>query len=85
MAVKRLKCNSSTMGERELEREAECMQGLQHPHLVEILGVCVSPDFHIVMEFLQRGSLHRWLKENEESVTLDLLLKAACEVVITLN
>jgi serine/threonine protein kinase/GTPase SAR1 family protein len=42
----------------EFRREVWLMAGLQHPHLVRLLGVCTQPSLMMVLEFMEGGTLH---------------------------
>ena len=76
VAIKQIRCRK-----QYIQHEIEFMQKLRHPRVMEILGVC-SPGqcYDIVTEYMEKGSLHQWLKEREEEVTVKMLHKTAFEV-----
>ena len=58
-------------------KESEKMQGFQHPHVLNIIGVCVDagPAPYIVMPLMANGSLLAYIKK--EKMNLVVLNDAA--------
>lgn len=50
------------------------MQALDHPNVLKLTGVCLDggPAPYIIMPFMANGSLLNYLKENRESLVVDL-------------
>jgi serine/threonine protein kinase len=53
---------------------------LEHPNIVQIIGVIQEPEITLVMEFVQHGSLQSYLKIHQETLTQAQLLKFALDV-----
>ncbi|KAJ8934141.1 hypothetical protein NQ314_013551, partial [Rhamnusium bicolor] len=53
---------------------------LNHPNIVEILGVLREPEISLVMEFVHHGSLQSYLKIYKESLQEAQLLKYALDI-----
>lgn len=80
VAIKKLKTNALPSCLEDFEREINIMKTLQHPNIVEIMGVSREPDVSLVMEFVQHGSLQSYLKINRESLHTKQLLKFALDI-----
>lgn len=48
-------------------KEAELMQSLRHPNIVQLLATFTSPDLCIVMEFMAKGSLFQLLQKSKRA------------------
>jgi serine/threonine protein kinase len=57
-----------------------CSQTLEHPNIVQIIGVIQEPEITLVMEFVQHGSLQSYLKIHQETLSQAQLLKFALDV-----
>lgn len=60
MALKQLLLPSDSVESSEiLVREIGIMAELAHPHILQLLGVCITPDqdIRLVMEYMDGGSL----------------------------
>lgn len=80
VAIKKLKTTALSSCLQDFEREINIMKTLQHPNIVEILGVSREPDISLVMEYVQHGSLNSYLKINKESLHEKQLLKYALDI-----
>jgi len=86
VAVKRLKGDAISSCLQDFEREIAIMKTLEHPNIVQIIGVIQEPEITLVMEFVQHGSLQSYLKIHQETLTQSQLLKFALDVAkVTLN
>jgi Janus kinase 2 len=56
------------------------IQTLEHPNIVQIIGVIQEPEITLVMEFVQHGSLQSYLKIHQETLSQAQLLKFAHDV-----
>ena len=56
----------------EMMKEAMKMSGLDHPHVLTLIGVCVDggPSLYIVMPFMANGSLLSYLKADRKSLLM---------------
>ena len=52
----------------DMMEESEKMQGFEHPHVLNIIGVCVDtgPAPYIVMPFMTNGSLLAHIKKEKQ-------------------
>lgn len=82
VAVKTLK--PGTMSAESFLEEAEIMHKLQHPKLVQLMGVCTQDDvMYIVTELMVHGSLRdflRALKQSGEATPFMTLVDMATQV-----
>ena len=53
-------------------KESEKMQGFQHPHVLNIIGLCVDagPAPYIVMPFMANGSLLAYIKRERMNLVV---------------
>jgi len=70
VALKSLKTNASKENKEEFYREAELVSSLSHTNIVSIVGVTGDPTEQIVFEFMQKGSLQNYLRENSDLISL---------------
>ncbi|XP_072172858.1 tyrosine-protein kinase SYK-like [Diadema setosum] len=67
VAVKTLKADLGIPNsEPEIMREAELMAGLDHPHIVRMIGICHGAEMMLVLELAELGPLHKYLKKHQE-------------------
>jgi len=66
------------------EQEVHILSSLRHPNVILYMGVCIdTKDKIIVMEFMEKGSLHELLRR--ESCSLDRIHKIAREIALGMN
>lgn len=69
VAVKQLNANSN-----EFEKEIKTFSSIQHPNVVSLLGHCQESDHKILIyEYMQNGSLAKYLKKNSPNYHLSWL------------
>ena len=53
-------------------KESEKIQGFQHPHVLNIIGLCVDagPAPYIVMPFMANGSLLAYIKREKMNLVV---------------
>ena len=73
-----IKIPLGTASREDFIREAKKMHAISHPQLVQFLGVCTEPpeaETYIITEFMEKGSLNKYLKTPEGKILtqLDLL------------
>ncbi|GMH00774.1 hypothetical protein Nepgr_002613 [Nepenthes gracilis] len=74
VALKKLDPNAF-QGHREFRAEMETLGKLRHRNIVKILGYCVSgTDRILIYEFVEKGSLDRWLYNTSSSEDNSLIL-----------
>ena len=72
VAVKTLK--PGTMSPQAFLEEAEIMHKLQHPKLVQLMGVSTSDDvMYIITELMVHGSLRDYLREDGIKEKIDFM------------
>ena len=56
----------------DMMKESEKMQGFEHPHVLNIIGVCVDagPAPYIVMPFMTNGSLLAYIKREKMNLVV---------------
>ena len=56
----------------DMMEESEKMQGFEHPHVFNIIGVCVDagPAPYIVMPFMANGSLFAYIKKEKKNLVV---------------
>ncbi|XP_078369187.1 tyrosine-protein kinase TXK-like [Oculina patagonica] len=62
VAVKMMK--EGSMSEDDFIEEAKVMTQFQHPHLVQLYGVCSEKPIYIITEFMSQGCLLHYLRKN---------------------
>lgn len=66
VAVKQLLMTDlSSDAVEEFKKESTIMAGLRSPHIVQFYGCCVSPKYSLIMEYMPKGSLYRFLHSKE--------------------
>ncbi|XP_064626481.1 tyrosine-protein kinase SYK-like [Lineus longissimus] len=73
VAVKTLKSDTAHQGEGELMKEAKLMQGMEHKHIVRMIGVCKAEMIMLVMELAPLGQLNKYLKKHPEAPHVNLI------------
>ena len=58
----------------DMMKESEKMQGFEHPHVLNITGVCVDagPAPYIVMPFMANGSLLAYIKKEKMNLVIPI-------------
>ena len=56
----------------DMMKESEKMQGFEHPHVLNITGVCVDagPAPYIIMPFMANGSLLAYIKKEKMNLVI---------------
>lgn len=69
----------------EFLREANLMSRLKHPHVVNLLGVCLSQPLMIVQELVPLGALVDYLPKHRGTLTNEDLRLFAVQIAIGMN
>lgn len=56
------------------------MSSMDHPHLLRLLGVCVSPNVQLVTQFMPHGCLLDYVHEHKDNVGSQLLLNWCVQI-----
>uniref|UniRef100_A0A9J8D4S5 Receptor protein-tyrosine kinase n=1 Tax=Cyprinus carpio carpio TaxID=630221 RepID=A0A9J8D4S5_CYPCA len=61
-------------------KEALIMASMEHPHLVRLLGVCLSPTIQLVTQLMPHGCLLDYVHEHQENIGSQLLLNWCVQI-----
>jgi len=56
------------------------MASMEHPHLVRLLGVCLSPTIQLVTQLMPHGCLLDYVHEHQENIGSQLLLNWCVQI-----
>uniref|UniRef100_A0A8C2DYN6 Receptor protein-tyrosine kinase n=1 Tax=Cyprinus carpio TaxID=7962 RepID=A0A8C2DYN6_CYPCA len=60
--------------------EALIMASMEHPHLVRLLGVCLSPTIQLVTQLMPHGCLLDYVHEHKDNIGSQLLLNWCVQI-----
>lgn len=63
-----------------LIQEALIMASMEHPHLVRLLGVCLSPTIQLVTQLMPHGCLLDYVHEHKDNIGSQLLLNWCVQI-----
>lgn len=63
-----------------LLQEALIMASMDHPHLVRLLGVCLSPTIQLVTQLMPHGCLLDYVHEHKDNIGSQLLLNWCVQI-----
>uniref|UniRef100_A0A669QG13 Receptor protein-tyrosine kinase n=1 Tax=Phasianus colchicus TaxID=9054 RepID=A0A669QG13_PHACC len=73
--------NETTVtGSLLLFQEALIMASMDHPHLVRLLGVCLSPTIQLVTQLMPHGCLLDYVHEHKDNIGSQLLLNWCVQI-----
>lgn len=61
-------------------QEALIMASMDHPHLVRLLGVCLSPTIQLVTQLMPHGCLLDYVHEHKDNIGSQLLLNWCVQI-----
>lgn len=61
-------------------QEALIMASMEHPHLVRLLGVCLSPTIQLVTQLMPHGCLLDYVHEHKDNIGSQLLLNWCVQI-----
>uniref|UniRef100_A0A8C5HR20 Receptor protein-tyrosine kinase n=1 Tax=Gouania willdenowi TaxID=441366 RepID=A0A8C5HR20_GOUWI len=64
----------------EFMDEALIMASMEHPHLVRLLGVCLSPTIQLVTQLMPHGCLLDYVYEHKDNIGSQLLLNWCVQI-----
>ncbi|KAL6074281.1 putative serine/threonine-protein kinase PBL7 [Balamuthia mandrillaris] len=86
VAIKRLYFVDDDFMQKYIAREMATLTGLFHPHIVQLMGLCVnSQDVYIVTEFINGGDLRGLLKDRSQPLSWGQRLGFARDIALALN
>lgn len=56
------------------------MASMDHPHLVRLLGVCLSPTIQLVTQLMPHGCLLDYVHEHKDNIGSQLLLNWCVQI-----
>ena len=71
VAVKMLKASPSADVQKSFEKEIKFMSRLKDKNVIRLLGICTTGTPFIMMEYMENGDLHKYLKEQELTLTIE--------------
>uniref|UniRef100_A0A671T8J7 receptor protein-tyrosine kinase n=1 Tax=Sinocyclocheilus anshuiensis TaxID=1608454 RepID=A0A671T8J7_9TELE len=72
--------NKSPKANVEFMDEALIMASMEHPHLVRLLGVCLSPTIQLVTQLMPHGCLLDYVHEHKDNIGSQLLLNWCVQI-----
>eukprot|EP00063_Salmo_salar_P066743 XP_014041578.1 PREDICTED: receptor tyrosine-protein kinase erbB-4-like isoform X2 [Salmo salar] len=60
--------------------DALIMASMEHPHLVRLLGVCLSPTTQLVTQLMPHGCLLDYVHEHKDNIGSQLLLNWCVQI-----
>ncbi|KAL0963733.1 hypothetical protein UPYG_G00310210, partial [Umbra pygmaea] len=80
VAVKILNEATGPKANVEFMDEALIMASVEHPHLVRLLGVCLSPTIQLVTQLMPHGCLLDYVHEHKDNIGSQLLLNWCVQI-----
>uniref|UniRef100_A0A672MDS1 receptor protein-tyrosine kinase n=1 Tax=Sinocyclocheilus grahami TaxID=75366 RepID=A0A672MDS1_SINGR len=80
VAIKILNESTGPKANVEIMDEALIMASMEHPHLVHLLGVCLSPTIQLVTQLMPHGCLLDYVHEHQENIGSQLLLNWCVQI-----
>uniref|UniRef100_A0A8K9WR64 Receptor protein-tyrosine kinase n=1 Tax=Oncorhynchus mykiss TaxID=8022 RepID=A0A8K9WR64_ONCMY len=80
VAIKILNEATGPKANVEFMDEALIMASMEHPHLVRLLGVCLSPTTQLVTQLMPHGCLLDYVHEHKDNIGSQLLLNWCVQI-----
>ncbi|XP_015278899.1 PREDICTED: receptor tyrosine-protein kinase erbB-4, partial [Gekko japonicus] len=80
VAIKILNETTGPKANVEFMDEALIMASMDHPHLVRLLGVCLSPTIQLVTQLMPYGCLLDYVHEHKDNIGSQLLLNWCVQI-----
>ncbi|XP_029696348.1 receptor tyrosine-protein kinase erbB-4 isoform X3 [Takifugu rubripes] len=80
VAIKILNEATGPKANVEFMDEALIMASMEHPHLVRLLGVCLSPTIQLVTQLMPHGCLLDYVYEHKDNIGSQLLLNWCVQI-----
>ncbi|KAM9455172.1 receptor tyrosine-protein kinase erbB-4-like [Clarias gariepinus] len=80
VAIKVLNETTGLKSNAKFLEEAVMISSMDHPHLLRLLAVCVSPNVQLVTQFLPHGCLLDYIYEHKDNVGSQLLLNWCVQI-----
>ncbi|GAA6071477.1 receptor tyrosine-protein kinase erbB-4-like isoform X1, partial [Tachysurus ichikawai] len=80
VAIKVLTDTTGPKSNAKFLDDAVMMSSMDHPHLLRLLAVCVSPNVQLVTQFMPHGCLLDYVHEHKDNVGSQLLLNWCVQI-----
>uniref|UniRef100_S4RBI1 receptor protein-tyrosine kinase n=1 Tax=Petromyzon marinus TaxID=7757 RepID=S4RBI1_PETMA len=80
VAVKVLRDSASSKANKDILDEAYLMASVDHPHLVRLLGICMSSTTQLVTQLMPHGCLLEYVREHRGRVGSQLILNWCVQI-----
>ena len=80
VALKKLKPNAPETTKKNFEKEVKFMSRLDNSNVIRMLGVCYNDIPFIVMEYMEKGDLNRYLKKFNVVISTDSELQGEDQI-----
>uniref|UniRef100_A0A4W4GP80 Receptor protein-tyrosine kinase n=1 Tax=Electrophorus electricus TaxID=8005 RepID=A0A4W4GP80_ELEEL len=80
VAIKILNETTGSNANMDFMDEALIMASVEHPHLVRLLGVCLSPTIQLVTQLMPHGCLQDYLHDHKDNIGSQMLLNWCVQI-----
>lgn len=84
-SMRKVSKHTGVTGSLLLLQEALIMASMDHPHLVRLLGVCLSPTIQLVTQLMPHGCLLDYVHEHKDNIGSQLLLNWCVQIAKVCN
>jgi len=86
VAIKRLFFVDDDFMQKYIEREMDTLTQLNHPNIVQLMGLCIGmDDLYIITEFVKGGNLHSKLEDKALDLPWKLRVSILRDVALAMN
>jgi len=86
VAIKRLFFVDDDFMQKYIEREMDTLTQLNHPNIVQLMGLCIGmDDLYIITEFVKGGNLHSKLEDKSLDMPWKLRVSVLRDVALAMN
>lgn len=86
VAIKRLFFVDDDFMQKYIEREMDTLTQLNHPNIVQLMGLCIGmDDLYIITEFVKGGNLHSKLEDKSTDMSWKLRVSILRDVALAMN
>jgi len=86
VAIKRLFFVDDDFMQKYIEREMDTLTQLNHPNIVQLMGLCIGmDDLYIITEFVKGGNLHSKLEDKSLDLPWKLRVSILRDVALAMN
>jgi len=86
VAIKRLFFVDDDFMQKYIEREMDTLTQLNHPNIVQLMGLCIGmDDLYIITEFVKGGNLHSKLEDKPLDLPWKLRVSILRDVALAMN